>query len=578
MKKLIVLLSAALAFAASCCGPKDGEYTFRILTTNDVHGHYFDSSYVSDKTSNSLLSVAWYVDSIRVADGAENVILLDAGDCIQGDNAAYYYNFVDTEAKHLYARMVEYMGYDAVVVGNHDIEAGHPVYDRLVETMEVPLLAANAIRTDNGEPYFQEYVTVKRHGLNITIIGFTNPNIKSWLSQPLWEGMTFESLIPTFAQEVVDRVKAKEKSDVVIVAVHAGTGSGDGTVLESQGMDLYKSLRGVDFVICSHDHRQVVHENDDICLINAGNHCYTLGYGTITLKVEDGKVVDKKLSAELMPLDKNNIDKEMAAEFRPEYEAVKAFTLKEVGELKTDLRTRDAYVGMSDYLNLIHTLCLNATGADLSFAAPLTFNGEVKAGTVLYNDLFTIYPFENQLVVVKMSGKEIKNYLENSYDNWVNTVDSADDHVLKIANRTDSRTGNKRWSFEGMTYNLDSAAGVVYDVDVTKPYGQRVIIHSFADGSAFDEATEYEVAMTSYRASGGGGLMKSVGIDTEKIDERITDYYPEIRNILYDYLTEYGEIDPARVGDKSVIGEWKFVPESKVKKAIERDMKLLFNR
>lgn len=578
MKKLIVLLSAALALAASCCGPKDGEYTFRILTTNDVHGHYFDSSYVSDKTSNSLLSVAWYVDSIRVADGAENVILLDAGDCIQGDNAAYYYNFVDTEAKHLYARMVEYMGYDAVVVGNHDIEAGHPVYDRLVETMEVPLLAANAIRTDNGEPYFQEYVTVKRHGLNITIIGFTNPNIKSWLSQPLWEGMTFESLIPTFAQEVVDRVKAKEKSDVVIVAVHAGTGSGDGTVLESQGMDLYKSLRGVDFVICSHDHRQVVHENDDICLINAGNHCYTLGYGTITLKVEDGKVVDKKLSAELMPLDKNNIDKEMAAEFRPEYEAVKAFTLKEVGELKTDLRTRDAYVGMSDYLNLIHTLCLNATGADLSFAAPLTFNGEVKAGTVLYNDLFTIYPFENQLVVVKMSGKEIKNYLENSYDNWVNTVDSADDHVLKIANRTDSRTGNKRWSFEGMTYNLDSAAGIVYDVDVTKPYGQRVIIHSFADGSAFDEATEYEVAMTSYRASGGGGLMKSVGIDTEKIDERITDYYPEIRNILYDYLTEYGEIDPVKVGDKSVIGEWKFVPESKVKKAIERDMKLLFNR
>lgn len=578
MKKLIVLLSAALALAASCCGPKDGEYTFRILTTNDVHGHYFDSSYVSDKTSNSLLSVAWYVDSIRVADGAENVILLDAGDCVQGDNAAYYYNFVDTEAKHLYARMVEYMGYDAVVVGNHDIEAGHPVYDRLVETMEVPLLAANAIRTDNGEPYFQEYVTVKRHGLNITIIGFTNPNIKSWLSQPLWEGMTFESLIPTFAQEVVDRVKAKEKSDVVIVAVHAGTGSGDGTVLESQGMDLYKSLRGVDFVICSHDHRQVVHENDDICLINAGNHCYTLGYGTITLKVEDGKVVDKKLSAELMPLDKNNIDKEMSAEFRPEYEAVKAFTLKEVGELKTDLRTRDAYVGMSDYLNLIHTLCLNATGADLSFAAPLTFNGEVKAGTVLYNDLFTIYPFENQLVVVKMSGKEIKNYLENSYDNWVNTVDSADDHVLKIANRTDSRTGNKRWSFEGMTYNLDSAAGIVYDVDVTKPYGQRVIIHSFADGSAFDEATEYEVAMTSYRASGGGGLMKSVGIDTEKIDERITDYYPEIRNILYDYLTEYGEIDPVKVGDKSVIGEWKFVPESKVKKAIERDMKLLFNR
>ena len=181
MKKYIALIFTAVAFLATACGPKDGEYTFRILTTNDVHGHYFDSLYVSDRTAGSLQSVAWYADSIRVADGAENVILLDAGDCLQGDNAAYYFNYVDTTSKHLFARMVEYIGYDAVVVGNHDIETGHAVYDRMVKTMKVPFLAANAIRTDNGKPYFQEYVTLKRHGLNITIIGFTNPNIKAWL-------------------------------------------------------------------------------------------------------------------------------------------------------------------------------------------------------------------------------------------------------------------------------------------------------------------------------------------------------------------------------------------------------------
>ena len=408
MRRILIALFSAAAVLVSCCGPKDGEYTFRILTTNDVHGHYFDSLYVSDRTANSLMSVAWYVDSLRVADGSENIVLLDAGDCLQGDNAAYYFNYVDTTSKHLFARMVEHMGYDAVVVGNHDIETGHPVYDRLVKTMEVPFLAANAIRTDNGKPYFQEYVTLKRHGLNITIIGFTNPNIKSWLSPLLWSGMEFESLMPDFAQKVVDRVKAKEKSDVVIVAVHAGTGSGDGSQLESQGMDLYKSLEGVDFVICSHDHRPVTHESEDICLINAGSHCNNLGYGTVTVKVEGGKVVDKTLSADLIKLDKNKVDKEMQTLFHPEFEAVKAFTLKEVGVLETDLRTRDAYRGMSDYLNLIHTLSLASTDAQISFAAPLTFNGFVKAGTLVYNDLFTIYPFENQLFEVKMSGKEIQ--------------------------------------------------------------------------------------------------------------------------------------------------------------------------
>ncbi len=576
MKKVLLVILAAFAIASCGSGPKDGEYTFRLLTTNDVHGRYFDSLYVTDRTDNALTNVSWYVDSIRVADGAENVILLDAGDCLQGDNAAYYFNYVDTTSKHIFSRMVEYMGYDAVIVGNHDIETGHPVYDRLVKTMEVPFLASNAIRDDNGEPYFQEYVTLKRHGLNITIIGFTNPNIKNWLSPLLWEGMTFESLLP-MAQEVVDRISKQEKSDVVIVATHAGTGDGDNSQLESQGLDLFQSLKGVDFVICAHDHRPVVHKNENICLINAGSHCRNLGYGTVTVKVEGGKVVSKTLDAEILPVNKKNVDKEMQELFHPEFKAVKAFTLQEVGELKTDLRTRDAYRGMSDYLNLIHTLSLSCSPAQISFAAPLTFNGFVEAGTLVYNDLFTVYPFENQLFVVKMTGKEIKNYLEYSYNSWINTIDSANDRLLRITDRPDPRTGQKRWSFMHQSYNFDSAGGLIYEVDVTKPRGRRVIIKSLADGTPFDENAEYNVAMTSYRASGGGNIMREgAGIDTGRIDDRVVEYYPEIREILYEYLVENKEIDPAKIGDPKVIGHWAFVPERLAEKALDRDMKLLF--
>lgn len=566
----------AAVLVCSCCGPKDGEYTFEILTTNDVHGHYFDSLYVSDRTNTSLLSVAWYADSVRTAVGAENVVMIDAGDCLQGDNAAYYYNYIDTGSKHLYARMVEHIGYDAVVVGNHDIETGHPVYDRMVKTMKVPFLAANAIRTDNGKPYFQEYVTLRRHGLNVTVIGFTNPNIKSWLSPLLWEGMEFRSLLP-MAQEVVDRVRTREKSDVVIVAVHAGTGNGDGASLESQGLDLFKSLEGVDFVICAHDHRPVVHKNDSICLINSGSHCRMLGHGKVTLTVKGGKVVSKALDAELLDVDKNKVDENMKALFRPEYEAVKAFTLKEVGELKADLRTRDAYCGMSDYINLIHTLSIGCSPAQISFAAPLTFNGTVDAGTLVFNDMFTIYPFENQLFVVKMTGKEIKDYLEYSYDTWINTYDGRGGNLLKIRNEPDPRTGQKHWSFVNRSYNFDSAAGLVYEVDVTRPAGSRVNIISLADGSTFDPAADYNVAMTSYRASGGGSLMREgAGIDTDRIGERVVEYYPEIRNILYDYLIKNGSIDPQTVGDPAVIGSWKFVPEKMAQEALQRDMKLLF--
>ena len=472
--------------------------------------------------------------------------------------------------------MVEYIGYDAVVVGNHDIETGHPVYDRLVKEMDVPFLAANAVRTDNGKPYFQEYVTLQRHGLKITIIGFTNPNIKAWLSPLLWSGMTFESLVP-FAQEAVDRIVAKEKSDIVIVATHAGTGKGDGTVLESQGLDLLNSLKGVDFVLTAHDHRPMTIDNEDIALINAGSHCRNLGKGTITVKVENGKVVSKTIDAELLPVDARNVDTKMKEMFAAEYQAVKDFTLMEVGELKAELRTSDAYRGMSDYLNLLHTLSLSCEPAQISFAAPLTFNGTVKAGTLLYNDLFTIYPYENQLFVVKMTGKEIKDYLEYSYDAWINTIKSPKENLLKIQNRPDPRNCTDRWSFKGTAYNFDSAGGLHYTVDVTKPMGERINITTLVDGSAFDLTKEYNVAMTSYRASGGGDIMrKGAGVDTDRIGDRVVEYHPEIRNILYDYLRENKTIDPAVIGDPEVIGSWKFVPEDMAEKALDRDMALLF--
>lgn len=572
--KRYLLLCIAFASLVSCNFVRNGEYELNVLTTNDVHGRYFDSLYVSDKLRESLINVSSYVDSVRRVE--ENVILIDAGDCLQGDNASFYFNFVDTLTPHLFGRMVDYIGYDAVVVGNHDIEAGHPVYDRIRKTMKTPFLAANALHEGTDKPYFDEYVIVRKGGLKVAIVGFTNPNIKNWLSRTLWEGMEFSSLIP-FVQETVDRVRKEEKPDVVIVAAHTGAGDGDGGQFENQGLDLYKSLSGVDFVICAHDHRPLVMSNDSICLINAGSHCRNLGQGTLKMKFEKGKLVEKSFEAKLVKIDRKVADAEMKAEFHPDYLKVKEFTNQIVGELEMPLYTRDAYAGMSDYLNLLHTLCLGCSPAQISFAAPLTFNGYVKEGTLKYNDLFTIYPFENQLYVIKMTGQQVKDCLEYSYDKWINTCKSADGHILKISDRPDPRTGQKRWSFENRSYNFDSAAGLIYDVDITKPYGQKIVIKSMADGSDFSLTDEYNVAVTSYRASGGGGILsEGAGIDTGKIDELVVEYYPEIREILYDYLKKNHTISKESISDPEVIGGWKFVPERLAVPMMERDMKLLF--
>lgn len=580
MRKHNLFVFIALVFAAvSCAGPKDGTYRLQLFTTNDVHGRFFDSLYVGGNTKESLLAVARYVDSVRTAEGPENVLLVDAGDCLQGDNAAYYFNYVDTVTPHLYARITDYMGYDAVAVGNHDIETGHPVYDRVTKQMRAPFLAANALRTDNGEPYFPEYTIVNKSGLKVAILGYTNPNIKNWLAESLWSGMEFKSLIPV-VQEGVDKVIEKEHPHVVIVAVHSGTGAGDGSVLESQGLDLYKSLKGVDFLVCSHDHRPFIASKDDLCLINSGSHCRNIGHGTVEVEIKDGQVVSKKLSADLIKVNKKLVDVEMREHFRKDYEAVKAFTLKPVGKLERDMYTRESYAGMCDYMNLLHTLSLSCSPAQISFSAPLTFNGKVKAGQLVYNDLFTIYPYENQLYVVSMSGREIKDYLEYSYDAWINTVSGRkSDNLLKIRNAADPRTGQKRWSFVERSYNFDSAAGINYTVDIRKPYGSRIEIESLADGTKFDMDARYNVAMTSYRASGGGGIMREgAKVDTDRIDERVVARYPEIREILYEYLSEHGTISPEETGNPSVIGSWKFIPEKKASKMLENDMALLFGK
>ncbi len=575
MKFRSILFPLALTGLFACTRLQDGKYTLVVLTMNDVHGAWFDSSYVDGKVKESLFAVNYYVDSVRRAEGADHVILLDAGDCLQGDNAAYYYNYVDTKSPHLYPRLMEYMKCDAVAIGNHDIEAGHPVYDRVAKELKergIDMLGGNYIRNDDGKPYFPLYRIVNRAGLRVAIMGYGNANIKAWLSEDVWEGMHFERIAEVI-QKDVDSIKAREKPDVVIAVMHTASGLGDGTIAESEALDVLNSVRGVDFVICGHDHKPYVETRDTCALINTGSRSRFVGYGRLELEVKDGDIVSRSYEAKLIPVNPRKADPAMKEHFKGEFEAVKAFTLREMGVLMDDFVTRDSYLGMCPYIDFIHYVELVSTGADISFAAPLTYDGRTDAGTLIYNDLFTIYPYENQLYKVPMTGRQVREYLERSYDDWIQNP--SEGHVLKIVRRDDPRNSQKSWSFSARSYNFDSAGGLFYTVDVTKPRGQRVSIASMADGTPFDEDRTYTVAMTSYRANGGGDLLKE-GAGIEDAAPIIIERYPEIRSLIYDYLLKEKVIDPGVTSDPGVIGRWKFVPENVAGPAMERDLDLLF--
>lgn len=575
LRKLLLISLAAVVFLPAFA---QNTRQLHIVSTGDLHASWFDQPYVEGaRTKTSLMSVKVYVDSLRQAAGADNVLLLDAGDNLQGDNAAYYFNRVaDPEKPHLFPRIMKYMGYDAVAIGNHDIETGHAVYDRILKEMsdnDIPWLGGNVMDVKDGSTYFPMYKSFSKAGVKVTVLGFENANMEEWLPEELYSGMTFLSLVP-YVQAFVDYVVSIEKPQVVVVVAHTGTGEGDGQVLESQALDLFKSLKGVDVLIGGHDHRPYVTEKQGFAYMNSGSRAGNVGHAVIDLHMQGRKVIAKDVSAEIDRIDKNKVDWVMEDVFKSDFEAVKAFTNQEVGNLAVPLSSRDAYSGMSDYVSLIHTVQLNATGARVSFAAPLSFNGRVKSGKVVFNDMFTIYPYENQLYVMNLKGSEIKNYLEYSYDKW---IQNSADHVLLIQNEPDSSTGADKWSFVNRSYNFDSAAGLVYTVDVSKPFGSRVEIKSFADGSRFEESEMYPVAMTSYRASGGGGLIYGgAGLQADEASERIVAKLPEIRDLVYAFIGANNVVDKGVLADEKVIGSWKFIPEDVVTPLMNKDISLLF--
>lgn len=570
---LAALITAGLILITWSASPSSRR-VLHVLTTGDVHGRWFDSCYVEPGVRNSLQNVSWYVDSVRNAAGEENVLLLDAGDILQGDNCTYYYNFVDTACVHPMARILKYMRYDAVAVGNHDIETGHRVYDRFSADMKrlgIQFLGGNALNA-SGDPYFPEYKLFRRAGMKVLVLGYTNANIKAWLTESLWSGMSFESLVP-YVNSRVELLRAATKPDVVIVLMHSGTGDGDGRVLENQGLDLLDSVKGVDLVICGHDHRSRIIRRPGCCLVNGGSHASSIGHCTLTLE-GNGAAKTVTADASLIKVNTDRVDGAMVKKFHPEYLAVKSFTERKVGSLTVPLYTRESYRGMCDYMNLIHTVQLMATGADVSFAAPLTYDGTINGGKVLYNDLFKIYPYENQLFKVRMTGRQIKDYLEYSYNLWIGGEDG---HVLKIHKNPDERTGASGWSFDNRSYNFDSASGLLYHVDVFAPMGERVVIESFADGSDFDPEGSYTVAMTSYRASGGGGtIINGAGIPADELDGIVVDRYPEIRDLIYDFFKSNILVSSELTDDRELLGFWLFTGDGAAER-IDADMKLLFD-
>ena len=569
ISSIFLLLWAFLSLSATT-----REVMLKLIETSDIHGNFFPYNFITQQDWNgSFARVYTYVQQERQTYG-DNLLLMDNGDILQGQPSAYYYNFMDTVSTHITAAMMNYMGFVVGNMGNHDVEAGHAVYDRWIKQCNFPVLGANIIRTSDGQPYLKPYEIIERDGIKIAVLGMITPAIPTWLPETLWKGLSFADMEQT-ARKWIPIIQEKEKPDVVIGLFHAGKEARTiaGKYREDASAEIAERIPGFDIIMMGHDHRRFCgkianSQGDSVLLINPANNGRTVGDIEICLTVDGDNVVRKSIQGTLTDMDKLQPSQEFMAQFTPQYQAVKTFVSEKVGTFTETISTRPAYFGPSAFIDFIHSLQLDLTGADISFVAPLSFDAEIKEGDIRISDMFNLYKYENMLYTMELTGKEIKGFLEESYAIWTNQMQSADDHLLLLTERKD---GNG-YTFTNPSFNFDSAAGIIYTVDVTKPAGQKITIQSLANGEPFDLNKTYRVALNSYRGNGGGELLtKGAGIPQDQLKDRIVNATEkDLRYYMIQYIKDKKTLSP------QPLNQWKMIPEAWTQKAAERDAKLLF--
>ncbi len=543
-----------------------------MAATTDLHGVIFGHDPATGNEARySMSKVASYLSNFS----SKELLLLDNGDNLQGTPSVYYYNFEDTSTSHLWPRVLNYLNYDAITVGNHDIEAGHSVYDRIRTEYNAPMLAANAVNTQNGEPYFTPYTIVRQNGYKIAVLGLITPGVPGWLPEILYSGIEFEDMVVSARKWMP--VILEQNPDMVIGLFHAGWnekyGGGDIGSFKNENASLAvaREVPGFDLIFIGHDHDLmndflVTEKGDSVLILDGGSHARFISLAEIEFSgKKDPKIISIKGSH--IRTDTLAVSKDFEDQFKNDYSIISDYISRPIGYLDKTISSRESYFGDSDFMDLIHQIQMETSGADISFAAPLSFDVKIDSGELRVDDMFDLYRFENMLYTVRLSGQEIDKYLEYSSSMWFSTLTEGKNRILKYQDGSNNMLLNRY-------YNFDSAAGIDYTVDLRNEDGKKVQISGFSDGRAFYADSIYNVAMNSYRGNGGGGhLENGCNLSKEEINKRIV--RSTVKDLRYYMMKWIEDIDTLRIEtDKN----WKLIPEKVIDGMVEAEIVGLFSR
>ncbi len=537
---LFILVATTVAAFAAVPGHTQqthaGNVHIVLLGTTDIHGNLVPVDYYANRPANrGLAKIETLVRQVRASE--PHVLLLDSGDIIEGTPLAYYFARKDTTQTNPTIAVMNAMGYDAAACGNHEFNFGLDALWKAKREAKFPILAAN-MKQDyvNGVENFLPYIIKKVGGVRVGIVGFITPGIPRWEIPAHYKGYEFEQIVAS-AKRVIPEVR--KRADLVVVIAHSGLGP-DPAANQQNGTDeitgenailgLAEQVPGIDVILFGHTHREVAQQVvNGVLLAQARNW----GQSLARVDVEMGRdasgawQVKEKHSAMLAVTDATAPDPEIVKLAQPYETATQKYLDAPIATSAEEMHGDVSRYQDDPLVDLIHQVQLGAGHADVSLATMFYPALKIPAGPVTVRQLAGLYIYENTLYVVEMTGAQLKDALEHAasfFPQW--PFDTS-----------------KPMQMPG--YNADSAAGVNYVIDLSRPVGDR-IRNLTRLGKPVDPAAKLRVAINNYRYTGGGhyDVFKGLPIVYRSPEE--------IRELIIDYVSRTHTIPTASDGNWSI--------------------------
>ncbi|BAS27883.1 bifunctional 2',3'-cyclic-nucleotide 2'-phosphodiesterase/3'-nucleotidase [Limnochorda pilosa] len=569
-----VLVALALLVSFSSVA---GASELVLMATTDIHANIYPWDYYGNRPDESVGLAKIYTLVKQIRAEHPNTLLVDDGDLIQGSPLASYLVNVkppDLGEVHPIIDVLNRMGFDAAAIGNHEFNFGLPYAENVFAGAAFPILSANVYEPGTREPHFTPYVILERSldgkPIKIGLIGFTPPQIMVWDRGNLTGKVEAGSIVDA-ARRFVPDMKA-QGADLIVALAHTGAYPGastaPGALAENAAFALAQTVPGIDVIVVGHSHQEIPGKGlpdhpdgqvNGVQLVQPSFWGKALGVVTLDLEAgSDGwRVTAKK--AELLPVKEVQPAPEVVAWARPVHEATVAYVTSPIGETLVPISSRASQLTDTAVIQLINDVQrqyvqehLKGTEYErlpvLSAAAPFKsgYGGEtdftdIPSGGVTIGDVASMYIYDNTLKAIKVTGADLKAWLE---------------HASRKFNQISPGHGDQPLFTSWPGYNFDQIDGIGYRIDATQPEGQRIVDLTF-QGRPVAPDQAFVLATNNYRADGGGGFPATGEKAQVVFDPQIAS-----RQLIVEAISRAGTINPTPDHNWSLVPNYLDHPQA----------------